>query len=114
MERTTDATVLQSKTNEKIAENRPVEEKSDKINVLDVDVTDENVALNILVTFVNIAQKRGAFNLAESAKIWDCIKMFQYSQTARDDQIARDAQTDQSTKSTKTAKSAPSSQSASS
>lgn len=55
------------------------EEKKDQINVLDVEVTNENVALNILITFVNLAQKRGAFNLNESSKIWECIKQFQKS-----------------------------------
>lgn len=55
------------------------EAKQDQINVLDVEVTNENVALNILITFVNLAQKRGAFNLNESAKIWECIKHFQKS-----------------------------------
>ena len=55
------------------------EPKQDQINVLDVEVTNENVALNILITFVNLAQKRGAFNLNESSKIWECIKQFQKS-----------------------------------
>lgn len=55
------------------------EETKDQINVLDVEVTNENVALNILITFVNLAQKRGAFNLNESSKIWECIKQFQKS-----------------------------------
>ena len=44
--------------------------------LLDVDITDENVALNVLVSFVNIAQKRGAFEIAESAKIWECVQKF--------------------------------------
>lgn len=52
-------------------------DKPNQINVLDVPVTNENVALNILVTFVNLAQKRGAFNLKESSKIWECIQQFQ-------------------------------------
>jgi hypothetical protein len=43
----------------------------------DIQVTDENVALNLLVSFINIAQKRGAFSIDESAKIWECIKVFQ-------------------------------------
>ena len=30
-----------------------------------------------MVGFLNIAQKRGAFNLKESSKIWECIKIFQ-------------------------------------
>ena len=49
----------------------------DQINLLDVDVKDENVALNVMVTFLNAAQRRGAFSMPESAKIWECIKVFQ-------------------------------------
>ncbi len=44
--------------------------------IVDVEVTDENAALNLLVSFCNLAQQRGAFNIEESAKIWECIKMF--------------------------------------
>jgi hypothetical protein len=55
----------------------PKEEEPQQVNVLDVEVTNENIALNILVTFVNLAQKRGAFNIKESAKIWECIQRFQ-------------------------------------
>ena len=53
------------------------EDTSNQMNVLDVSIDNENVALNVLVTFVNLAQKRGAFNLNESAKIWECIEKFQ-------------------------------------
>lgn len=42
-----------------------------------VDVSDENVALNLIVSFLGVAQKRGAFTIDESAKIWECIKKFQ-------------------------------------
>jgi hypothetical protein len=41
-----------------------------------VEITDENIALNVLVSFLNLAQKRGAFALDESAKIWECIQKF--------------------------------------
>ena len=41
-----------------------------------VVITDENVALNVMVSFLNLAQKRGAFGLDESAKIWECIQKF--------------------------------------
>ena len=34
------------------------------------------VALNVIISFTTIAQKRGAFTLQESAKLWDCIKFF--------------------------------------
>lgn len=48
-----------------------------KVLVTSVEITDENVALNVIVSFINIAQKRGAFTIDESAKIWECIKKFQ-------------------------------------
>ena len=41
-----------------------------------IEVKDENVALNLLVSYLHLAQKRGAFNLQESAKIWECVKLF--------------------------------------
>ena len=48
-----------------------------EIKLTDVEVTDENVALNLLVSFLNLAQRRGVFSLDESSKIWECIKKFQ-------------------------------------
>ncbi len=45
--------------------------------LVDVQVTNQNEALQLIVTFLNLAQKRGAFTLDESAKLWECIKMFQ-------------------------------------
>ena len=53
------------------------ENQQTQVNILDVDVTDENVALNLLVNFVNIAQKRGVYSLPEASKIWECIRRFQ-------------------------------------
>ena len=47
-----------------------------EVSILDVPVENENMALNILVSFVNLAQRRGAFNVQESAKIWECIQKF--------------------------------------
>jgi hypothetical protein len=52
-------------------------ETTNQLNILDVDVTDENIALNLIVNFVNIAQKRGVYSLPESSKIWECIQRFQ-------------------------------------
>jgi len=57
-----------------------VEEESTKAKepkLTDVEVTNENMALNLLVSFVHLAQRRGAFNIDESAKIYECIKKFQ-------------------------------------
>jgi len=44
--------------------------------LIKVEVTDENVALNVMVSFLNVAQRRGAFDMAESAKIWECVQRF--------------------------------------
>lgn len=46
------------------------------VRLVDVPVTDQQSALQLLVTFVHLAQKRGAFQLDESAKIFECIKQF--------------------------------------
>lgn len=45
-------------------------------NITDVEIRDENIALNVMVSFLHLAQKRGAFNLQESAKVWECVKLF--------------------------------------
>tara|TARA_Y100000816_G_C26101864_1_gene584243 strand:+ start:2082 stop:2291 length:210 start_codon:yes stop_codon:yes gene_type:complete len=43
----------------------------------DIVVKDPSTALNVLVSFVNLANKRGAFTIQESAKIWECVLFFQ-------------------------------------
>lgn len=50
-----------------------------EVKLVDVPITNENIALNILVAFISLAQKRGAFTIEESAKIWECVKKFQKS-----------------------------------
>ena len=42
----------------------------------DINVINEGVALNLLVSFLNLANKRGTFSLEEASKIWDCVKLF--------------------------------------
>jgi len=48
-----------------------------EVRLVDVDIVNENVALNVLVSFLNLAQRRGVFSMDESAKIWECVKKFQ-------------------------------------
>lgn len=48
-----------------------------KTRLVDIPVSNQNEALQLIVTFLNLAQKRGMFTLDESAKIWECIKYFQ-------------------------------------
>jgi hypothetical protein len=57
-------------------EQETVSEKKE-IKLTDVQITDENVALNVIVSFLNLAQRRGVFSIDESAKIWECVKKFQ-------------------------------------
>ena len=54
------------------AQPQPVE-----VKLIDIPIKDENTALNVIVSFLSLAQKRGTFTFDESAKIWECIKMFQ-------------------------------------
>ena len=51
-----------------------------EVKLTDIPITSENVALNVLVSFVNLAQRRGAFSIDEAGKIWECIKKFQRSE----------------------------------
>ena len=51
---------------------RPQEE----IRLVDVPVTNGSVALNLMASFLNVAQRRGTFSIDESAKIWECLRMF--------------------------------------
>jgi hypothetical protein len=44
--------------------------------LVDVKVENQNEALQLIATFLNLAQKRGAFTLDESAKIWECMQHF--------------------------------------
>ena len=47
-----------------------------QIDLLKVDIIDENTALNVLVGFLGLAQRRGVFALNESAKIYEAIQKF--------------------------------------
>ena len=58
-------------------ESENVEQDRVQEKLVDVQITDENVALNVIISFLSLAQKRGAFSFDESAKIWECIQQFQ-------------------------------------
>ena len=47
--------------------------------LLSVQITNENAALNLMVGFLELAQRRGAYSFEESTKILECIKKFQKS-----------------------------------
>ena len=50
--------------------------------LVDVDLSSQNVALNVIIGFITLGQQRGVYSIQESAKIWECIKMFQQQQVA--------------------------------
>ena len=61
-----------------VSEESPVQQQQQQqVNLLEMPVTNENEALNVMVNFLHLAQRRGAFAIAESAKIYDCVKIFQ-------------------------------------
>ncbi len=49
----------------------------EQVKLVDIKIDSELVSLNVMVQFLTLAHKRGAFGIDESAKIWECIKMFQ-------------------------------------
>lgn len=66
---------MENKDEKKNLEELSNEQKEVLLN--DLVISDPNSALNVLVSFVNLANKRGAFTIQESAKIWECVQMFQ-------------------------------------
>ena len=62
-----------------LSENVQVPPPQKEVRLVDVQISDENLALNVMVSFLTLAHKRGSFSIDESAKIWECIKMFQKS-----------------------------------
>ena len=55
---------------------------SSQTKLVDVELTTQNVALNVIIGFITLGQQRGVYSIQESAKIWECIKMFQQQHVA--------------------------------
>lgn len=66
-------TCIMEKENETVAD----APKKPEVRLVDIPVTNEVESLNLLVSFLNLAQRRGVFTIDESAKIWECVKIFQ-------------------------------------
>jgi hypothetical protein len=66
-----------SNDQEQPQEVKPTPEVKPEVKLVDIPIKNEFDALNLLVSFLNLAQRRGIFSIDESAKIWECIKMFQ-------------------------------------
>ena len=65
-----------------VQQEQPVQspQQGQQVNLLELPVTNENEALNVMVNFLHLAQRRGAFAIAEAAKVYDCVKIFQKQQ----------------------------------
>lgn len=50
--------------------------QNQQVPISEVPITNQNEALQLLVYFINVAQKRGAYSIDEAAKIYECIKIF--------------------------------------
>ena len=52
------------------------QQQPQQVDLLKLTVSNENQALNGLVAFLNVAQRRGVFTIPEASKINECIQMF--------------------------------------
>ena len=62
--------------NNETAQNKPPTMAEQVRALLSTEIENQNVALNVLVGFIGVAQRRGVFAIDESAKIFECIKSF--------------------------------------
>ena len=78
----TESTATESTTTES---NAPA--TNPQLKLVDVNLDSQNTALNVIIGFITLGQQRGVYTIQESAKIWECIKMFQQSQPVTANQV---------------------------
>ena len=76
--------IMEASQQESTVKDTPSEEPEQKtVDIMDMEITSENVALNVLVTFVNLAQKRGAYKIKIGITVdsmgWFISIQFKYS-----------------------------------
>ena len=54
----------------------PQQQQQQQVKLADLKVNTENDALNYMVGFLELAQRRGVFTLEEAAKINECVAKF--------------------------------------
>lgn len=67
-------TTTESSTEQPVEKQAPAQRQ---VSLLQIPVNTENDALNMLVAFLQVAQKRGAFSLEEAYKIMESVNVFQ-------------------------------------
>ena len=72
---------MQPPSNKKVSTTPPAPQQT-QVNLLEVNITNENTALNVMVGFLSVAQKRGCYSLPESAKIFECVELFRQNVAA--------------------------------
>tara|TARA_B110000285_G_C15133189_1_gene625036 strand:- start:474 stop:725 length:252 start_codon:yes stop_codon:yes gene_type:complete len=72
-----DFEVSENPKNEVVDETKEEEQKPVEVRLVDVPISNENMALNVLVSFVQLAHTKGVYSMEESSKIWECIRLFQ-------------------------------------
>lgn len=58
----------------------PSNQPPNQISISEIPIKNQTEALQMLVYFTNVAQKRGTYSIEESAKIYECIKIFKSPQ----------------------------------
>ena len=58
-------------------ESQPQPNAQPQTKLVDAPINSDNDALNMMVQFLNLAQRRGAFAIDEASKIYECFKRFQ-------------------------------------
>ena len=64
-------------SSEKESQPQPQPNAQSQTKLVDAPINSDNDALNMMVQFLNLAQRRGAFAIDESSKIYECFKRFQ-------------------------------------
>ena len=59
------------------SQNQEQQNNQQQVPLSSIEIKDENIALNVMVAMLNMAQPRGAFSMEESSKAWECVRKFQ-------------------------------------
>lgn len=65
----------ESSTTEEVVQ-QPPQQQQQQVKLSDLKVNTENDALNYMVGFLELAQRRGVYTLEEAAKINECVAKF--------------------------------------
>lgn len=68
---------VEETTSKEESRDEPKQVQRQQVSLLQIPVQSENDALNMLVAFLQVAQKRGAFTLEEAGKIMEAVNKFQ-------------------------------------